>query len=65
MNVSLPGRGKGLTHYIVSALGQTWRGEVDTLHCVFGFMTLKILEFFLLKVCEVTDQQQQQQLGWC
>lgn len=56
-----PGRGKGLTRYVVSTLGQTWRGTVGTLHGVSGFKILKVLEFFLLKVWEVTDQQHQHQ----
>lgn len=46
----LPDRGSGLIRYVVSTLDQTWRWVVDTLHTVFGFKILKVLEFFLLKV---------------
>lgn len=46
----LPGRGKGLIRYVVSTLGKTWRGAVGTLHGVSAFKTLKVLEFFLLRV---------------
>lgn len=66
VKVILPGRGSGLICYVVSTLDQAWPWVVDTLHTVFGFKILKVLEFFLLKVCEVTDQQHQyQHLGWC
>lgn len=65
MSVTLPGRGTGLTHDIVGTLGQTRHGVVNTLHCVLGFKILRVLEFLLLKMCEVADQQQQYQLEWC
>lgn len=65
MSVTLPGRGTSLTHDVVGTLGQTRHGLVNTLHCVLSFKILRVLEFLLLKVCEVADQQQQQQqLGW-